>query len=397
MNESLTLQLGQCGNQIGNEFWKKITKEHENAEGDRKDKYFYTTGEGVLIPRTVLIDTEPRAISQAISTMGNTFLTNEGTGAGNNWAHGFYLAKNHKESLLETIARNAEACDSLESFQVIHSTAGGTGSGFSSFLAEELIDAYPKKIFTSFSILPNNNEASDVVVQPYNTVLSLNKLNEHFDNVILMDNFALSKQIIDSSKTVPSYESLNSIAADIISSYSASVRFPSYLYCDHRSILNTLVPIKDVKMIIPSFVNNTSKRFSMGEIMNNLIKHKSMLCDYEPSNLSGYFSILNILENTEDVKAVLRMHYMLQPKINFLDLSYYMCYIAKKSSVNVSMNNTSSTKFILKKICGQFDCLRKRQAFLEMYKKFGLEISDMDVAKENLLNQINCYETFEVK
>ena len=50
--EMIMLQLGQCGNQIGFEFWKKLCKEHgispegileEHAtEGlDRKDVFFY--------------------------------------------------------------------------------------------------------------------------------------------------------------------------------------------------------------------------------------------------------------------------------------------------------------------------------------------------------------------
>jgi hypothetical protein len=50
--EMVMLQLGQCGNQIGFEFWKKLCKEHgisnegileEHAtEGlDRKDVFFY--------------------------------------------------------------------------------------------------------------------------------------------------------------------------------------------------------------------------------------------------------------------------------------------------------------------------------------------------------------------
>ena len=50
--EIITLQLGQCGNQIGSEFWKQLCAEHGispdgtlqeyafNGE-DRKDVFFY--------------------------------------------------------------------------------------------------------------------------------------------------------------------------------------------------------------------------------------------------------------------------------------------------------------------------------------------------------------------
>jgi tubulin gamma len=50
--EIITLQVGQCGNQIGMEFWKQLCSEHGiDAEGivqenamfgdDRKDVFFY--------------------------------------------------------------------------------------------------------------------------------------------------------------------------------------------------------------------------------------------------------------------------------------------------------------------------------------------------------------------
>ena len=58
MKEIITLCVGQCGNQIGSEFWKQITAEHgirPNAfprgllEGDdRKDVFFYEADDARL-------------------------------------------------------------------------------------------------------------------------------------------------------------------------------------------------------------------------------------------------------------------------------------------------------------------------------------------------------------
>mgnify|MGYP001609963106 len=44
------------------------------------------------------------------------------------------------------IDREADGSDSLEGFVLTHSTAGGTGSGFGSYLLERLNDRYPKKL-----------------------------------------------------------------------------------------------------------------------------------------------------------------------------------------------------------------------------------------------------------
>lgn len=69
----------------------------------------------------------------------------------------------------------------MQAFNFCHSIAGGTGSGFGSLLLEQLRDHFPKKLVTTFSVAPNTEESSDVVVQPYNSVLTLKRLNEFSD------------------------------------------------------------------------------------------------------------------------------------------------------------------------------------------------------------------------
>ena len=68
---------------------------------------------------------------------------------------------------------------------LLHSIAGGTGSGMGSFLLERLNDRYPKKLLTTYSVFPNNEEVSDVVVQPYNSILTLRRLTNNADCVVI--------------------------------------------------------------------------------------------------------------------------------------------------------------------------------------------------------------------
>ena len=63
--EIITLQVGQCGNQIGAEFWKQLCLEHginkdgvledfATQGGDRKDVFFYQVGTAARMPPPAL-------------------------------------------------------------------------------------------------------------------------------------------------------------------------------------------------------------------------------------------------------------------------------------------------------------------------------------------------------
>lgn len=59
---------------------------------------------------------------------------------------GYCEGEKYYEDVIDMIDREADGSDSLEGFVMTHSTAGGTGSGFGSFLLERLNDRYPKKL-----------------------------------------------------------------------------------------------------------------------------------------------------------------------------------------------------------------------------------------------------------
>ncbi len=100
---------------------------------------------------------------------------------------------------------------------LMHSIAGGTGSGLGSFLLERLNDAYPKKLIQTYSVFPNSEETSDVVVQPYNSLLSMKRLTNNADSVIVLDNAALSRIAADRLHLQnPSYSQTNQLVATVM-------------------------------------------------------------------------------------------------------------------------------------------------------------------------------------
>ena len=59
---------------------------------------------------------------------------------------GYCEGEKYYEDIIDMIDREADGSDSLEGFVMTHSCAGGTGSGFGSFLLERLNDRFPKKL-----------------------------------------------------------------------------------------------------------------------------------------------------------------------------------------------------------------------------------------------------------
>lgn len=147
---------------------------------------------------------EPRVIDSLLASpygnlynRENIFSPRDGGGAGNIWASGYTSAQAKSEELIELLTREAESAESLAGFSLFHSIAGGTGSGLGSYLLEELKDSFPKQILTTSSVFPNSQEVSDVVVQPYNSLLSLKRLALHADMTTILDNSALHRLASD--------------------------------------------------------------------------------------------------------------------------------------------------------------------------------------------------------
>jgi tubulin gamma len=276
--EIITLQVGQCGNQIGGEFWKQLCLEHgicsdgtlrelppttttatnsnfANTNNtpllfdDRKDVFFYQSDDDRYIPRALLIDLEPRIVNrlahanQKLFNAENFFVAQQGGGAGNNWASGFRQGEEHSEQVLDMIDRESDNSDSLEGFVLCHSIAGGTGSGMGSYLLEALGDHYPKKLIQTYSVFPSWADQSDVVVQPYNSILTMKRLVLNADAVVVLDNAALNRIAADRMRIQnPSVDHLNSLVATIMAASTTTLRYPGYMNNELIGLLASLIP-----------------------------------------------------------------------------------------------------------------------------------------------------------
>ena len=105
--------------------------------------------------------------------------------------------------------KEAESCDCLQGFQLVHSMGGGTGAGMGTLLISKIREEYPDRVMCSYSVFPSP-KVSDTVVEPYNCVLSIHQLVEISDESLLIDNEALYDICFRTLKlTTPTYGEQN--------------------------------------------------------------------------------------------------------------------------------------------------------------------------------------------
>ena len=140
-----------------------------------------------------------------------------------------------------------------------HSLGGGTGSGLGTLLMQKIKEEYPDRIFTAYSVLPSP-KVSNVVTEPYNTVLSMNCLLENADQVVCLDNEALYDICFRTLKlTSPTFGDLNHLISTSMAGITCSLRFPGQLNGDLRKLATNLVPFPRLHFYMTGFAPLTSR------------------------------------------------------------------------------------------------------------------------------------------
>ncbi|KAI5965942.1 TUB4 [Candida pseudojiufengensis] len=415
--ETITLQVGQCGNQVGLQYWQQLAQEHEiNSDGtqltinkasEHPELFFTVSDTNKYTPRSILIDLEPSVISKSLNTLPmfnqrNIHLSEHSGGAGNNFINGYKYGNEHTEEITNLIDREMDKCDNLSQFQLFHSVAGGTGSGCGSKILEILSDRYTsKKLITTTSIFPSNDKTSDVVVQPYNSVLTLQKLIEFSNATFVFHNDALNN--IENSitqTTSDSYQGTNKLIANIMASTSNPLRFPGYMYSSIESIISNLVPTPDLKFLTTSIAPfKTNNEYDMFlELSND--KYKSII----PSSDASYISLMNYLISGQDLdrKEIRKGILKIQQRTKFVPWTSRSIAVVHGKKPNsflegIQISNNTSIADTFSKILNQYDLLVKRKAYLNTYTENN-SIEELDrivdifnQAKEDIVKVIQTY------
>ncbi len=267
----VTLQLGQCGNQVGLQFFQTLafdlqddkvpkTKNNQEHADETVKRFFYRkdSKDSIMTARAVSVDMEQKVIENTITQakkssakwrypIGQQFCKKRG--AGNNWADGFYShGRETVEPVLEMIQKEVEKCDSLGGFLALMSVAGGTGSGVGTCVSQALRDEHPHVFLMNHLIWPHSS--GEVILQNYNTILSLAHLYQCSDAILLTQNDHI-RTICSRITNQPnvSLDSMNQIIAHHMASTLQPAKTGHPHWQTFGDIMQRLVPHSDYKLL----------------------------------------------------------------------------------------------------------------------------------------------------
>ncbi|PAV16671.1 beta-tubulin 2 [Pyrrhoderma noxium] len=430
VREIINIQVGQAGNQIGERFYRALLAEHGlNLEGnyegsdplqlERLNVYFTevdSPGNSLkYVPRSMQVDLEPGVCNRIRSgDLGklfrpDTFICGE-TGAGNNWAKGYYTeGAELVDNIMDGIRRQTEACDSIQGFQISHSLGGGTGAGLGTLLLSKVREEYPDRMLATFSILPSP-KVSETIVEPYNAMLSMHQLVDNSDLSICIDNEALYDINFRLLKNKdPDFNALNTLVAQVMCGVSTSLRFPGQLNGDFRKMGMNLVPFPRLHFLMPSyapFFDPKAKIFqneNVSELTQSLFDRKNLLVACDP-RFGRYMTATVIYRGAIKSQEAESNVGQIQTRnaSMFVDwipdnISLSLCSVppvGQKKSATCLANSTAIQE-AFKRTHSQFAAMFKRGAFLHWYIGEGMDEMEFTEAESNTQDLIAEYQQYQ--
>jgi len=425
MREIISVQVGQCGNQIGGKFWETICNEHgigpdgvwkgdSQQQLERADVYFTEVDGKRWVPRAVLVDLEPGTMDAArASPLGKIFRPDNfvygQNGAGNNWAKGHYTEGAELiDSVLEVVRREAESADSLQGFQLTHSLGGGTGSGMGTLLLSKMREEYPDRMLSTYSVMPSP-KVSDTVIEPYNATLSIHQLIENADNVVCLDNDALYEICKTTLKIAqPSYADLKHLVSQVMSGVTSGLRFPGQLNSDLRKMSVNLIPFPRLHFFMVGYAPLTapkSQAFSqlnVSQLTQQMFDPRNMMANVDPRK-GKYLTASCMFRGkiaAQEVDA--QMLAVQQRESNqFVEwipnnIKSSICDIPPQGSKlsGTFVANSTAIQELFKRIGEQFTHMFRRKAFLHWYTGEGMDDMEFTEAESNMNDLVAEYQQY---
>lgn len=204
-----------------------------------------------------------------------------------------------------------------------------------------------------------------------------------------------------------------------MSASTTPLRYPGYMHNDLASIIASLIPIPRCHFLMTSYTPftgstlesaKTVRKTTVLDVMRRLLQPKNRMVSTNPSKKSCYISILNVIQGEVDPTDVHKSLLRIRERrlATFIPWGPASIQVAlTKGSPYVEMNhrvsglmmsNHTSIATLFKRIVRQYDGMRKRNAFMEGYKKtapFAENLDEFDESREVVTDLISEYEAAE--
>jgi tubulin beta len=420
VREIVSIHIGQCGNQIADRYWRLILREHGlNESGMPKDGnaassnsnmevFFHKIRDGKYVPRAVLVDLEPGVIARIESgEMSKLFdessIVRKIPGAANNWARGYNVEGERViDQIMNVIDSAVEKTKSLQGFLITHSIGGGSGSGLGSLVLERLRAAYPKKKIFTFSVAPSPL-ISDSAVEPYNAVLTLQRIRDNADAAVILDNEALFRIAKSKFARNPNYMDLNHIVALIMSSITASLRFPGKLNTDLGEFVTNLVPFPGNHFLTASFApmrapgQEGQVRTNFPDLARETFAQDNYTAAIDWAN-GVYLSACALFRGDVRAKEVEENMASIRKSLNFASyvptgIKIGVAETAPEgfASSGLALVNHTGIAAVFERLVAQFDIMFDNHAYTHWYEGAGVPRDQMAQARDVVADLAKSY------
>ena len=167
-----------------------------------------------------------------------------------------------------------------------------------------------------------------MVVQPYNSILTLKRLVNNADSVVVLDNTALNKLASERLKILnPNFSQVNSLVSTVMAASTTTLRYPSYMNNDMVGLLASLIPTPRCHFLMTGYTpltveKQTScvRRTTVLDVMRRLL-HPANIMVSAPTKKGKYMSILNIIQGDIDATQIHKSLQRVREKklANFID------------------------------------------------------------------------------
>lgn len=160
-------------------------------------------------------------------------------------------------------------------------------------------------------MFPNWDNSPDVVVQPYNSILTLKRLTLNADAVVVLDNTALNRIAVDRLKLQnPTVSQLNSLVSTVMAASTTTLRYPGYMNNDLIGLVASLIPtprchflMTGYTPIISDVAESAVRKTTVLDVMRRLTQAKNIMVSAN-TRKGCYISILNIIQGAVDPTQV---------------------------------------------------------------------------------------------